>query len=226
MGSEGGHPDERPTHVVCLEAFWIDKYEVTNAQYVEFLNGRSDPAGRCRGHICVDTQPDNSDSHLLYRRGRYGVEAGFEDHPVTSVSWYGAQAYCRHRGKRLPTEAEWEKAARGTDGRAYPWGDDVEPEKLNAGQRLGGTRPVGSFPAGSSPYGAEDMAGNVWEWVANWYRAYPGTSYDSTFFGEKYKVVRGGSWNHPEGDARASYRDIAHPARRIHVVGFRCADDP
>jgi formylglycine-generating enzyme required for sulfatase activity len=182
------------------------------------------------------------------------AERGYDDHPVTEVSWYGAQAYCEHRGKRLPSETEWEKAARGTEGAIYPWGEEFDPHKpprsgprlggdsdarrrglkakenscgikLNSDYRVGDTTPVGNYPDGASPYGAHDMAGNVWEWVADWYAAYPGSAYQSPFFGRKYKVVRGGSWNHPADDARCARRDIAHPARRLRVVGFRCVRD-
>jgi len=226
MGSQEGSPDERPAWRVCLEAFYIDRYQVTNAQYARFLNAVGGPAGQCGGHICLDTWAEDPDSRILYREGRYVVEAGYEQHPVTNVSWYGAQAYCRYYGKRLPTEAEWEKAARGSDGRAYPWGDSFDPRKLNSDHWIGDTTLVGSYPAGVSPYEAYDMAGNVWEWVADWYQAYPRSEYQSPFFGEKYKVVRGGSWNHPGSDARTTRRDIAHPARRIHVVGFRCVREP
>ena len=226
MGSQEGSPDEQPVRRVHLKAFHIDRYPVTNAQYVQFLNAGGDPASRCGGHICLDTQAESPDSRILYRQGRYVVEAGYEQHPVTNVSWYGAQAYCRYQGKRLPTEVEWEKAARASDGRAYPWGDRFDPHRLNSDYRIGDTTPVGDYPAGVSPYGAYDMAGNVWEWMADWYRPYPGSPHQSPFFGEKYKVVRGGSWNHPGGDARTTRRDIAHPDRRIHVVGFRCAREP
>jgi formylglycine-generating enzyme required for sulfatase activity len=226
MGSQESRPDERPARRVYVEAFYIDRHQATNAQYAQFLNTVEGPTSRCGGHVCLDTKEEDPDSHILYQRGRYVVEAGYEQHPLTNVSWYGAQAYCRHQGKRLPTEAEWEKAARGTDGRAYPWGDNLDPHKLNSDHRIGDTTPVGSYPAGVSPCGAYDMAGNVWEWVADWYQAYPGSEYQSRFYGEKYKVVRGGSWNHPGSDARATCRDIAHPARRIHVVGFRCTWAP
>ncbi|MEA3459628.1 MAG: SUMF1/EgtB/PvdO family nonheme iron enzyme, partial [Chloroflexota bacterium] len=171
MGSEEGREDEKPMREVYLDGFCIDRYEVTNAKYAEFLNAIDGHVGRCGGHDCADTKDEDPDSHLFYdyRLGRYMVEAGYEDHPVIKVSWYGAKAYCEHHGKRLPTEAEWEKAARGTDRGRYPWGDEFDARKLNSDCRIGDTTPVGSFPEGASPYGAYDMAGNVWEWVADWY---------------------------------------------------------
>jgi formylglycine-generating enzyme required for sulfatase activity len=223
MGSEADDPDARPVHTVHLESFAISRYEVTNAQFAHFLNTNNGTTPRCGDHICVDTQLENPSSHLLSRQGRYVAQERYERHPVTNVSWYGARAYCQHLGMRLPTEAEWEKAARGTSGRAYPWGNVADPARLNAGNRVGDTTPVGSYVEGASPYGLYDMAGNVWEWTADWYEAYPGNPYQTALFGKKVKVVRGGSWNHPDDDARAAHRDIAHPARRIHVVGFRCA---
>ena len=170
------------------------------------------------GHLRTDVKSENPQSHLLIEGGRYKPEPGYERHPIIWVSWFGADAYCRFYGKRLPTEAEREKVA----SRTYPWGDAFLPDKADADGVLTGTVPVGSYPGGVSPYGLYDMAGNVWEWVADWYGPYPGNSYRSPFFG-KYKVVRGGSWNHPAADARCSARDFAYPARRIGVVGFRCA---
>jgi formylglycine-generating enzyme required for sulfatase activity len=223
MGTLNGSPDGGPPHRVYLEAFYIDKYEVTNEQYLRFVQSAG---GLCRDHICLDTKAENPDSHIVYQTGRYTVEPGYAQHPVTLVSWYGARAYCEYQGKRLPTEAEWEKAARGIDGRGYPWGDTADRARLNAGNQVGDTTPVGSYPAGASPYGVYDVAGNVWEWTADWYQAYPASSYHSSFFVEKYKVVRGGSCNHPVSDARAALRDLAHPARPIHVVGFRCVRGP
>lgn len=223
MGSSNGHPDERPPHPVYLEAFYIDRFEVSNEQYLQFFESTM---GQRRSYTYLDPKTENPDSRIVYQHGRYTVEAGYEQHPVTLVSWYGAQAYCEHRGGRLPTEAEWEKAARGPNGRAYPWGDDLDRTRLNAGWRIGDTTPVGNYPTGTSPYGVHDVAGNVWEWTADWYQPYAASLYDSVFFGEKYKVVRGGSWNHPDRDARTTQRDLAHPARRIHVVGFRCATSP
>ncbi|MFQ5855734.1 MAG: formylglycine-generating enzyme family protein [Anaerolineae bacterium] len=225
LGSEDGRDDEKPVRRVYLDAFYIDRYEATNAEYVEFLNTIGGHHGRCEGYDCIDTQDEDPDSHILYsfsRRG-YVAEPGYGRHPVIKVSWYGAKAYCEHRGKRLPAEAEWEKAARGPEGLAYPWGNEFDINKANVDQHVGDTTAVGSYGDGVSPYGAYDMAGNVWEWVADWYRAYGGSEHRSEFFGQKYKVVRGGSWNHPPADARGAARDIAHPARRVGVVGFRCA---
>ncbi len=223
MGTLEGHPDESPPHSIYLESFYMDRHEVTNQQYLQFFQSAT---GECGDRTCLDTEAESPDSRIVYQDGRFQVEEGYERHPVTLVSWYGAQAYCQHHGKRLPTEAEWEKAARGPDGRTYPWGDLLDRARLNAGSRVGETTPVGSYPAGRSPYGVDDLAGNVWEWTADWYEAYPASSYHSPFFGEKYKVLRGGSWNHPDLDARTTQRDLAHPARRIHVVGFRCARSP
>lgn len=222
MGSDAGAADERPAHEVYLPGFYIDRYEVTVEAYARFLNARGSLS--CDGYPCADTWPDNPQSPLMVEGGRFQPRPGTAMLPMTWVSWYGAAAYCRFYGKRLPTEAEWEKAARGVDGRLYPWGDRYLPGRANAGGAYGGVLPVGSFPEGASPYAALDMAGNVWEWVADWYAAYPGSPVRSPFFG-LYKVVRGGSWNHPPEDARTTARDIAHPARRLGVVGFRCALD-
>lgn len=202
MGITRPRPDdEGPEQRIALKTYWIDRHEVTNADYRRCVE-----VGRC---------PEPADLRF------YG-EPRLANHPVVFVSWYAARDYCHWRGARLPSEAEWEKAARGEGGRTYPWGDELLRDRLNADQRLGGTSPVGSFPEGASPYGAVDVAGNVWEWVDDWYDAYPGSTFRSDLFGQKYKVVRGGSWNHPAEDARTFHRDLAHPARTIGVVGFRC----
>jgi formylglycine-generating enzyme required for sulfatase activity len=184
MGSDDGNSDEQPAHTVYLDAFAIDRTEVTNAQYARCVQ-----AGACR-------PPGSSSS---YTRANYFADPRYADHPVIYVSWDDARAYCAWAGRRLPTEAEWEKAARGTDGRTYPWGDEWDASKANTSEAgPGDTTPVGAYPQGASPYGALDMAGNVWEWVADWYgedyyRESPGENPLGPASGTN-RVVRGGSW--------------------------------
>lgn len=202
------HPaeeDANPSHLVYLEAFWIDRYEVTNEQYRKCVLAK----------VCSEPEDLSFYNDPL-----------FANHPVVYVSWYDATDYCQWMGKRLPSEAEWEKAARGDEGYIYPWGNESRAECLNAGRRFTGTTPVGAFLCNASPYGAMDMAGNVWEWVEDWYEPYRNSHYTAELFGQKVKVVRGGSWNHPLEDARSYHRDFAHPSRTLAVVGFRCADSP
>jgi len=192
---------------VYVEAFQIDKYPVTNAQYKRFLDANPD-----HPVPFVDTDwagPYNWDGAA---RSFPPDKAG---HPVVLESWHDAVAYARWAGKRLPTEEEWEKAARGTDGREYPWGDrEPTPDLCNFGGNVGGTTPVGRYsPQGDSPYGCVDMAGNVWEWTASDY------SKDS-------KVLRGGSWLLDWNSVRAFYRDHDTPGRRSYFVGFRCVGLP
>ena len=209
MGSpegEGGD-HEHPQHTVYLREFWIDQTEVTNEQYE-----------RC---VAVGACPASE----------YAGDARFNsaDQPVVGVSWDDAQAYCDWAGKRLPTEAEWEKAARGTDGRKYPWGDTFDGKKLNYGGTDDGheyTSPVGSYPAGASPYGALDMAGNVWEWCQDWYGSdYYASSPPRDPQGPdsgQYRVARGGSCYHFEGLERAAPRNGGVPDPRYDLIGFRC----
>jgi formylglycine-generating enzyme required for sulfatase activity len=234
MGSTDADPkagdDEKPQYTVYLDAFWIDQTEVTNGQYVQFLNVLGAHTGACGGRDCVETQVEDRYSHILLRSqdGRYVVERGFENHPITQVSWYGAQAYCTWAGGRLPTEAEWEKAARGTDGRAYPWGNESpDCDKAQYGDCGEATIPVGSRPAGISPYGVLDMAGNVWERVADWYDpAYYGSSQAQNPQGpdsEVRKVFRGGSWGYPPAFLRTTDRARNRPTYAGFNVGFRCA---
>ena len=177
MGTDDGmEKREEPQHIVYLDAFYIDKYEVTVSEYAAFLNALGGHIWRCGGHDCIYTRDDGSigSPGVFYADGRYQVESGYEDKPVIHVGWYGAQAYCEWAGKRLPTEAEWEKAARGTDGRRYPWGNEWDPTRAAGAQGYdpadeGYPFPVGSFPGDRSPYGALDMLGNVGEWVADRY---------------------------------------------------------
>lgn len=248
MGSDSGRDDERPQHVVYLDAFEIDCYEVTNAQYRRFLRagGRAAPP-----YWNGDEYP-----------------AGQADYAVVGVSWADADAYCAWAGKRLPTEAEWEKACRGTDGRLYPWGEEWAPQRANvdvsargsltppaAGQAMQGPlnrdaawsvlqstpaspqhpglRPLGSYPEGASPYGIMDMSGNASEWVADWYNwgDYTGMPARNPLgLGPPWNhSVRGSAWTNLYGDAswtqsssRCSARSSAHIAMDPRI-GFRCA---
>jgi formylglycine-generating enzyme required for sulfatase activity len=206
------YANERPKRRVYLEGFYIDRFEVTNARYSEFVDG----AGGEVPEYWKRTKADD-----LAKVGKY---------PVTDITWYGVQAYCRWRGKRLPTEAEWEKAARGTDGRRFPWGDEFDPEKANGVKPRGGPLPVGSFESGRSPYGVYDMAGNAAEWTAGWYKQYPGNDFDDPEYGETVKVIRGGGWAGEhyalQHYLRTSNRTLlVPPGERFINVGFRCAKD-
>ena len=208
--------DEIPQHTVLLDPFFLDRYEVTNSDYQVFIQatGRATPA-----------DPHDPD---FYRWQDGAPPAGQEDHPVVYVSWYDAEAYCRWVDKRLPTEAEWEKAARGTDRRAWPWGNQFEPERCGVSETspLWST-PVGSYPQGISLQGAHDLCGNVAEWTASWYQPYPGNTLDRAAFGEQFKVARGGAWVLPyEPWSRAANRNLAQPSDYQHrSIGFRCARD-
>jgi len=237
MGSDKGHRDEQPVHTVYLDAFYIDRTEVSNAQFAQFLNEQSNQQ---EGGV---TWLDIGAWHCLITEsgGQYQPKSGYEDHPVIEVSWYGAEAYCQWAGNRLPTEAEWEKAARGTDGRTYPWGNTFDGSKGNFCDKnctydhkdpsmddgYARTAPVGSYPAGGSPYGALDMAGNVWEWVADWYdggyyAASPESNPKGPASGDS-RVIRGGSYSNNEANVRAAYRGSFAPDVPYSWVGFRCA---
>ena len=208
--------DEKPQHKVYLEAFQIDRTEVTNAMYAKCAQ-----AGKCQA-------PSSSRSNT---RDSYYGNPKFDNYPVTNVSWTDAQAYCAWADARLPTEAEWEKAARGADGRIYPWGNDpADAQRCNFNSNVKDATPVGAYPAGASPYGALDMAGNVWEWVADWYQeAYYASSPARNPAGPSSgdtRVLRGGSWDNGGGGVRAAYRFGVNPDFGLGSSGFRCARSP
>jgi formylglycine-generating enzyme required for sulfatase activity len=211
--------DEYPNHVVNLDAFYIDRHEVTNDQYHRCVY-----AGACE----PPQSPASQTSDSYYEKDR------FSKHPVIKVRWTDAQAYCTWVGRRLPTEAEWEKAARWdpeeNKSHTFPWGDNSPTEALtNFEKKAGDTMPVGSFPAGSSPFGLEDMAGNVWEWVLDWYASdYYEQSTDRNPSGPEegvYKTMRGGSWSSPAQDLRTTARKYYAPQESRFDTGFRCAMD-
>lgn len=207
MGSDdfSSDADERPAHPVYLDAYWLDRTEVTNAMYASCVAAQ----------ICerVAHPPTNADEK--------------SNHPVQGVTWPNAVAYCTWAGRRLPTEAEWEKAARGTDGRIYPWGNAQPSFELgNFNKERDGTQPVGSYLAGASPYGALDMAGNVYEWVADWYGLdyYAGSPLENPtgVASGLQRVLRGGNWNSTPDTLRSANRFWAFPGRN-DFDGFRCA---
>jgi formylglycine-generating enzyme required for sulfatase activity len=221
--------DELPQQKVYLKTYFIDRYEVTNAQYYAYV--------RATGAYTPATW--DPAQHPLGKKGvvwSYGTPPpGEERYPVTDTDWYDAKAYCQWAGKRLPTEAEWEKAARGTDGRQFPWGNDVDPRKANTMESgLQWARAVGSYPEDVSPYGVYDMIGNVAEWVDDWYHQYPGSTLKRGSFGH-YPVLRGGSWATPvfpfgRVAARLPFEQLPPKSRNDHWhtgfdKGFRCAKD-
>jgi iron(II)-dependent oxidoreductase len=226
--SERADPQSRPQHKVTLPTFLIDKYPVTNAQYAKFVAATSH-------------RPP-----LDWKDGR--IPQGELMRPVTMVSWYDARDYANWIGKRLPTEAEWEKAARGTDGRRWPWGNKMDPKYLNTYYNVGSTSNVDAYPSGASPYGVMDLAGNVDEWVADDYAPYPGSDAPSSIFlakipvavsnedkslkvadmvptAGKYKVLRGGSWKGDPFSTQTYHRDAAWANYASDFYGFRCASD-
>lgn len=220
-GDRDGGRDEYPRHEVHLDAFSIDKFEVANRRYLEFI--------KATGHRAPQHPKDPSRN--LWQGSL--MPESVADRPVINVDWYDAGAYCRWAGKRLPTEAEWEKAARGTDDRRFPWGN-VEPthKHLNYNQRWIGEKtlmPVGSYEAGKSPYGAYDMAGNVWEWVADWYdplyyEKSPAQNPKGPETGT-HKVIRSSGWYAETPLVRIFTRVKSDPLERNHSTGFRCTAD-
>jgi len=253
MGRDDGAPDEAPLHRVYVRDFWLERHKVTNAEFAEFLDedGLVSHEGEPRydwndadarfGPKCVDvrrTPPSVTRSRLPYRASvlcfapgtvlRWTFNPVYANHPV-AVSWFGARDYCAWRGRRLPTEAEWEKAARGHDQRRYPWGE-TPPTAAHAAfdRAYNAIEPGGGRPAGASPYGVHDLLGNLREWTATILKPYPYRHDDGreSFTGAGRVVVRGASHDDPAAALSVTRRwsyDRRRAASGQHVVGFRCA---
>ena len=225
MGSNDGEPVEQPVHQVYLDAFWVDLTEITNVLFERFVQETG-----------YQTDAEKAGKSYNWRKPSEAVSSlsGLEGHPVVRVSWNDAEAYCTWAGRRLLTEAEWEKAARGTDERNYPWGNQPpNPRLLNfdgIADKFERTAPVASYLAGTSPYGAVDMSGNVWEWVADWYAdGYPVSDLAINPVGPtagENRVVRGGSWFNSQSSVRSTKRSFLNPLDQDDQTGFRCAYPP
>ncbi|MBI5427173.1 MAG: formylglycine-generating enzyme family protein [Nitrospinae bacterium] len=211
MGSNERWDDESPEYVERTKSFYIDLYEVTNEDYRKFVDAaRREPP---------------------YHWPNGAIPKGREKHPVVYVNWFDANDYCKWAGKRLPTEEEWEKAARGEDGFVYPWGNEWVLDKSNNPYKHStGTEPVGSYPAGRSPYGLHDMSGNVWEWVDSYYLPHPGNTTHRAEYGKDKRLLKGGSWfdclSYGCGLSAPTFnRSFFTPEVRNNSFGFRCAKD-
>lgn len=216
MGSNDDDQNDNPEHKVNLKSFWIDQTDVTNAMYAKCHD-----AGGCK-QLPSSTK---SNTQAVY----YG-NPDFDSFPVIYVSWQAAKDYCKWADRRLPTEAEWEKAARGDDRRTYPWGNEPpNNDRLNFNHQVEDTTKVGEYPDGASPYGALDMAGNVWNWVADWYEfSYYSKSRTSNPPGPTTateKVLRGGAWNYTPEYATTTRRVQLDPSVTSYDIGFRCVSD-
>jgi iron(II)-dependent oxidoreductase len=224
MGRNDGPADERPAHRVDVAAFSIDRLPVTNAQFAAFLVAAGPVNSKDENLYDVD----DADARIHQRGGKWTADNSYENHPVVEVSWAGAREYCAAMKKRLPTEAEWEKAARGVDGRKYPWGNsppDKNRAQFNAGYNH--TAPADAFPQGASPYGVLDMAGNAWEWVSSAYLPYPYVASDGR---EELKPglergARRGGHDSSADQLTTTYRGkgLSRNFRSgHHNIGFRC----
>ena len=212
-GRDNATDDEAPAKQVYLETFWIDRNEVTNAEFKAFCDSTN---------RLLPNNPMWDNNYVLDNPGR----------PVVNITWRQANEYCKWKGKSLPTEAQWEKAARGTEGLLYPWGNEYADDHANihGTDDYRRTSPVGNFPLGASPYGANDMSGNVWEWCVDWYQEFyyaeaplrnpPGPSEKSA-----WRVVRGGGFSSPPDDAVTTNRSKNKPKMPLHHIGCRCVWD-
>jgi formylglycine-generating enzyme required for sulfatase activity len=225
-----------PRHEVWLDEFWIDRLQVTNADFERFV--------KATGHVTLGEQ-ENKGAVRRVQDGKWGwffVDGATwrtpqgpdsttqPSHPVLQVNWHDAVAYCRWAGKQLPTEAQWEKAARGTDERMYAWGSNWDnASHSNSDKRIAATTPVGQYPSGASPYGALDMTGNVWEWTQDWYSpTYYAHSEKRNPTGPesgKSRVLRGASWHHSSVISLAAFRITQPASSRTNLMGIRCAQN-
>lgn len=236
--------NERSEHEVYVEEFVIDRYPVTNAAFVQFLQKGGYQEQTCWSPEGWAWREKNAITHPLYWRkhgqgewvliGLHRTRPLLPNHPVMCVSWYEAEAYANSIGKRLPTEAEWEKAATWDPDlqhkRSYAWGaSQPSPERCNSDGRVNGTTPVDQHQNGESPYGCMDMQGNVWEWTATWFHpypaftAYPYEGYSLPYFDQQHRVLRGGSWATRRHVMRPTFRNWYNPWVREIFAGFRCA---
>lgn len=209
MGNNNGEADEQPQHTIYLDGYWIDETEVTNAMYAQCVADGS----------CSEPQNSNRYNHSDYT-----------NHPIVMVDWDKAKTYCTWAGRTLPTEAQWEKAARGDDGRNYPWGNQSPTcDLLNYSGCIFDTTPVGGYLDGATPYGALDMLGNVWEWVVDWYAGdYYSNSPAQNPLGPQFgdtRIIRGGSWTSNSSVTQITNRSELAPDGHNYFVGFRCAQD-
>ena len=223
MGSERGGKDEKPAHEVFLDSFYIDKFEVTNELFAKFLQKAGVKESK-ETQALFETHPHG----VIARGGRWMPAPRLRKHPVVCVTWEGAMAYARWAGLDLPTEAQWEKAARGTDNRFFPWGNEFSSAKCNCKQSgIMHTTPVQQYKDGISPHGCWDMSGNVWEWCHDWYSPdYYAQSPDVEPLGPdegEMKVLRSGGWGADAAAIRCSARYYAPPEIHIETLGgFRC----
>ena len=231
MGSDTNPQDNaRPSHRVYLDHYWIDRYPVTCGQYREFIKAGGYQTRQWWSKAGWEWLQKNPVAKPLY----WSENQAWDNHPVYGVSWYEAEAYANFVGKRLPTEAEWEKVARWNPvtetSTAYPWGDDSPNSSHgNFDTRVGQTTPVNSYPAGESHYGVYDLLGNVWEWTASWFSPYPNfeffpyRGYSQVYFDHQHRVLRGGSWATRPQALSSSWRNWYYPHLRQIFAGFRCA---
>ena len=231
MGSGSNDPREQPLHTVNLSAFWIDQTDVTNAMFKTFtqalnyktqaeVDGQADVFNTSAGFVST------TGADWQHPLGPGSSLTGLDDHPVVQVSWQDASSYCAWAGASLPSEAQWEKAARGPQAKIYPWGNQFNSNNANYGQKTGATSSVTQYQSGASPYGAYDMAGNVWQWVADWYsenyyQASPANDPTGPGAGT-YRGVRGGSWYNAGPDVRTTIRGTGVPSSSYSLIGFRC----